>query len=379
MNNVGKTKIILSAILTLVLLTSSVYIFMPDNVRIDIQKTKTLYSVWIDGTWELSATEYVYLWDGTKKMRASKRTLAVETIGDLTTITRFAYWKDDITTADYYIFDSSKDDVELVPIEHQFQCFNCEGKIISFEYRDLVGVTETISDVQSPQEFGNRMKIEWQDGAYYAKIFNQKVASDKFIIKYRPTQDFEVYNVRMFDPIKDFDVSILYDCTYHNETIPIMGECVRNVTDYDNCIEWELNINGTETCIKYGTKDVNYSCITGYEEVEVETCVENGFIIDYGKDSYEITGDCCNYFEVSPYGAFEDEVISCRQKLLSSQSYEYQCLSPLQQTSDDNTVFDEFGIIYDLQKNKIISANVGEYTYVVEKKIKPSKIKETIK
>jgi len=43
MNKAGKTKIILSSILTLVILISSIYIFMPENVKLDIGKTNSKF------------------------------------------------------------------------------------------------------------------------------------------------------------------------------------------------------------------------------------------------------------------------------------------------------------------------------------------------
>jgi len=43
------------------------------------------------------------------------------------------------------------------------------------------------------------MKIEWQSGAYYAKI-SQLLTSDKLVIKYKGNSNYSIYNVRMFDP-----------------------------------------------------------------------------------------------------------------------------------------------------------------------------------
>lgn len=267
MNKVGKKTIILSSVLFLVILTSSLYVFMPDNVRIDIQKTKTIYSVWIDGSWELGATEYVYLWDGTKKMRASSRELKYETIQHITKITRTAYWKDDIITYDIYTFDATIENVEFVPVNHELQCINCVGKIVSFEYRDLVDVTETISNVESPQSFGNRMKVEWQDGAYYAKIFNQKVASDKFIIKYRPQSDFETYNVRMFDPIFDINgwqvnLTKIKDCNlvYYNKTVNNPYEVELSYTCNTDYFNYTTNPNYA-WCYEYLSGNNSYHTI----------------------------------------------------------------------------------------------------------------------
>ena len=187
-------------VLILVILTSSIYIMLPDKVRIDVQKTKTLISVFENDKWVLGATEFLNLFDGTTKMRAKSREVTNKTEGNLITITRTSKWKDNITTIHDYTFDFTISDVGLIPIEEKLYCYNCQGKIVHFEYRDILydGLTR---EAISPESFGHNIKIEWQDGYEWAKVYQQKVASDKLIIRYKPKSDYEVYNVRLFDPI----------------------------------------------------------------------------------------------------------------------------------------------------------------------------------
>jgi len=198
MDKSGKTITWLSAFMALVVLTSSFYILLPEQVRIDVEKTRTKFSVYEDN-WVLAATEYYYLFDGSKKMRASSRTLTYETEGDITIIKRFATYKDDISTIHTYVFDSSVIDVVNVPVDEYAECFNCQGKIVHFEYRDITYSGET-EEISSPFSFGHNMKIEWQDGAYFKKVYQQKYAPDKAIIKYRPIESHETYHIRLFDP-----------------------------------------------------------------------------------------------------------------------------------------------------------------------------------
>lgn len=199
MNKSAKTTILLSAFLILVVLTSSIYLMMPEKVRIDIEKTRTRFSVWENDSWELSATEYLYLWDGSTKMRAKSRDVSYFTSGNMTTVMRYSTWKDNITTIENYVFDSSISNEELFPIDHFVQCINCEGKIVSFEYRNILYDDQT-EVITSPFSFGHNMKLTWEDGAYFSKVYQQKVASDKIIIKYRPNSDDVTYKVRLFDP-----------------------------------------------------------------------------------------------------------------------------------------------------------------------------------
>lgn len=198
MNNQGKTTIYIG-VLIMVILSASIYMVLPDKAKIVVENTNTKFSVWENESWTLAATEYVYIYDGTKKMRASSREVTNYTVGNITYIIRNAIWKDNITTIDTYTFDSTTDDITLFPIDHKVQILNAENKILQFEYRDILyeGPTKVINN---PFSFGHNMKLEWDDSAYYHKVFQQKVASDKIIVKYRITSDDFTVNVRVFDP-----------------------------------------------------------------------------------------------------------------------------------------------------------------------------------
>ena len=184
--------------LLLIILAASFAIILPGQIRIDVQNTKTIYKVYEDDSWVLAAIGRVNLFDGTAKMRANYREISYIEDSGIITIRRVAMYKDDISTTEIYTFDSSKSDVELVPISHETTCYKCVGKILQFEYRDILYDGET-KDISSPFSFGHRMKLTWQDGAYRAKVYQQAV-TDKIILRYRPTEDYQIFNTRMFDP-----------------------------------------------------------------------------------------------------------------------------------------------------------------------------------
>ena len=186
-------------VLLLALLTSSIYVLLPDRVRIDVTKTRTSYRVFENGEFKLAAMEYVNLFDGSAKMRAKSRSLYQIVEGTIITITRTAQYKDNISTYETYTFDGSKDDVELVPIAHDIICVNCKGKIPQFEYKSITYNGETKA-IESPFSFGHQMKLEWQEGYDWAKVYQYKTVSPKIRIRYRPESDFESYQVRLFDP-----------------------------------------------------------------------------------------------------------------------------------------------------------------------------------
>ncbi len=237
-------------VLVLVILVSSIYVMLPDKIRIDVQKTKTIYRVYENDSWILAATEYVNLFDGTAKMRAWSRSVTNSTDFGIITIRRLAFYKDNIQTDETYVFDSRVSDVELVPILHETICINCVGKILQFEYRDILYDGET-KDILSPFSFGHNMKLTWQDGAYRAKVYQQKVASDKIILRYRPVSDNEKFEVRLFDPLPS---QIASDNHFINET-----EIKPNIFRIDRC----ENITETKhfTCFNNHTILYNYTFI----------------------------------------------------------------------------------------------------------------------
>ncbi len=196
----AKTKQIIGALI-LVILTASIYILMPDNVRIDVKKTYSTFKVWENGTWIVAGQEYTLLYDGTTKMRASSRSVNYSVEGNKTTIVRNSRFKDNIIAMDTYVFDGSNEDVGLFPISHTINVQNGEGKILVYEVTKLLYMGETKKDLTSPQKFGHKMEIEWEDGNYYSRIWKYSNRDEgKLTIKYRPDSNNFTKKVRLFDP-----------------------------------------------------------------------------------------------------------------------------------------------------------------------------------
>lgn len=189
--------------LILVFLTASIYVMLPNHVKLEVKGTSTVFSQWENGKWVPSATEYVYLYDGSTKMVASSRLVEAFNESGIITIKRTSLWKDNIKTEHTYVFDTSESDVELVPINEYLTCVNCKGKIINFEYTGFGEYNGLTQDITSPYSFGKNMKVSWQDGSYYSKVIQNKISSDKIVIKYKALTDNEVYHVRMYDPLPD--------------------------------------------------------------------------------------------------------------------------------------------------------------------------------
>ena len=153
MDKQAKTKIWLSSVLLLVFLTASVYFIYNDEVRIDIQKTKSIFQVYEDGEWVISGIEYTNIFDGSAKMRAKNRSL--ETIigeDNFTTVTRIANYKDGISTIEIYTFDAQVEDVELFPISHSIKVIGADRPerpfILQYEVQKLLYTGDDSAEYQ---------------------------------------------------------------------------------------------------------------------------------------------------------------------------------------------------------------------------------------
>lgn len=224
-------------LLTVLLLSGIVYISM-DSVRLRVDNDKsTFYIKNLDndgnvyGRWLVSGREYNKFYDGSSLIRRHAKDINISTIvnntNNLTIIKRFTPYFNGANIIDTYLFNGSTKDVELFPVTHTIEIYNgntCgdNGCIFQYEVRDLDYNGSTRKAV-SPESFGMRMNVEWQEGAYYSKIFKQ-VKSNKLIVKYRVKSDYVKINTRLFDPIIfENDTSTLnYTYTFLNKTIDII-------------------------------------------------------------------------------------------------------------------------------------------------------------
>ncbi len=196
-------------VLIFVILTSSVYFMLPDSVRIDVGMTYSTFNVWENDKWVLAGQEYTLLFDGTKKMRASSRTVEEFIDGNIATIVRTANFKNNVTAIDTYVFDANEANVEMFPISHDINVLNGEGYILVYEVTKLQYFGETIKGIQSPQSFGHKMKVEWEEGNYYSRIYKYFYRDEgKLTVKYRPDSANFTKKVRLFDPPSNITVTL---------------------------------------------------------------------------------------------------------------------------------------------------------------------------
>ena len=251
--NTIQQNIMMSIIL--VVLSSSIYVMLPNTLRLDIGKTYSTFKTYEDDTWVLAGKEYSQLYDGTALMRAKSRT--VETYEDmgLTYIVRTAKFKDNITLTDTYEFNRSDDNVNKFPISHQINILNAVGKIFHYQVTELEYTGETVKDIVSPQKFGHNMVVEWYPSNYYSKIYKYSGKDvGKLIIRYRPDSDNYSTSVRIFNP-STTHLKRLTNCTQevNNETVcelyayQIDNYGIISTKEYD-CTEYYDYANFTLIC-----------------------------------------------------------------------------------------------------------------------------------
>lgn len=217
-------KKIYLGILILVLLTASIYVLIPNKVRIDVETTYSTFKVYEEG-WVLAGTERTILWDGTKKMRASDRMVNYTVDGNTTKIYRYAYFKEGCIVVDTYSFDGNVKDIERFPINHKIETNNCVGFLLDYEIKNLEYTGETSWDLENPSVFGHNMKVEWEDKNYYSRIYKYKDKDvGKLNIKYRIDSPIYSVDVRLFDPPGDIGYEFLDD----NKVVHIWN----NIDDY---------------------------------------------------------------------------------------------------------------------------------------------------
>jgi len=262
---------IIGTLILLLLATGIIYISM-DNVKLKIDTDKATFYVKNDNNrWVVAGREYVSIFDGNSKMNRRLSGIEINTSIDeenkTITITKLTPYIRGPVIKETYLFDGTLDDVEVFPISHMIEVFNASEYFLRYEVRDLTyeGDTYKLSDKIS-LEFGLNMKVELHPDYRWAWIYKSGILKAQYDIN----SDYEVYNVRLFDPIfisdaihldenKSF-ISNVYNETseldniwtepiYHNEYIRVTFEEELNSTQ-DITIYPRNNQSGNTTIVE---------------------------------------------------------------------------------------------------------------------------------
>ena len=204
---VSKTQL---GYLLVVILSCSAYIVAQEEVKFKVSSYKSTICVWggdyhydiICGKgWIRGGDEYSKLFRGTTRVYANSREVLETFDGNKTNFTRVAITNDGPTLIDNYLFDGNVYDKEKVPIEHTITVINGSGLFYQYEANNLKYEGESRS-ATSPESFGNNIDIEWEGTPHIHKIYKYKYRDIcKLTLKWRVESDYEVYTIRMFDPV----------------------------------------------------------------------------------------------------------------------------------------------------------------------------------
>ena len=155
--------------------------------------------------------------------------------------------------------------------------------------------------------------------------------------------------------------------TLMTAVIPFGSTDEIGVSQSDNCITSFYNVSNFvyEKCLNKANATY-YDC-NPKEKITVANstkCTKAGYDVKYRDETFRVRGDCCMYYEKSPYKEFIGQsVISCKPIILGI------CNPLIQQSSEDYSVYDEEGKIFVIQKEGIKTETVGYTDYQLKTKL----------
>ena len=183
----------------LILLSGVIYITLNETVRLRVDEDKSTFYVKNDNNrWIVSGREYNSLFDGNSKMKRDlSNTEVTHKLSDYEFIAiRTTKYQRGPVVKDIYYFQTHTDDVTLFPVSHTVEIINGTGFFYRYEVRNLDYDGESLNLNSTSMDFGLNMKVEWDEGYRWAKVYKSGILKVQYDIK----SDREIFNVRLFDP-----------------------------------------------------------------------------------------------------------------------------------------------------------------------------------
>jgi len=189
--------------LTIILLLSGVvYVQLSDTAKMRVDEDKATFYIKNDNNrWEVSGREHIKMFDGStllyRDVSGIRQNTTINNRTGIVTVQRHTPYKRGPVVVDTWRYQSKQNDVRQFPTEHTIQVHNGTGYIFQYSVRELDYDGETIKNSDSPVEFGNNMKVEWNpDESYWNTVYKSGIVK----VKYRPKKALEEYHVRLYDP-----------------------------------------------------------------------------------------------------------------------------------------------------------------------------------
>jgi len=172
------------------------------NVSMKITPTSSTFYVNESGHMNVAGVENVYLYNESKKLSVLyKSPISSELENDSIVVTKYKSYDvygPPIIVIETYKYNPNSTNIESFPISHTIQVLNGKGLTLQYEVSKL-SYDGSSRNAFSPERFGNNMKVEWQEGAFYAKL-SKLLTGGKLVVKYKIDTNYTQYNVRLFDP-----------------------------------------------------------------------------------------------------------------------------------------------------------------------------------
>lgn len=335
---VDKKKLTIGALLLTLFASGAIIAIFPlFGVLMDCDHDNCRFKVKEGSYWKLAGIETNELREGTTKLnrKASLITISNDFVEGATngTFIRETPYKNGILIRDTIHFEGDINKVDLFPFYHKVEIYNASGLSYDWFVDEIVydGPTAAFKPYQTKVSFGLNMTATWQEGFHFAKIYK----SGSLRVRYKIKSDYEVINVRLFDP-PVVNWTVFRPC--YNTTKGIK-EVIYN---YTRQINETVSENGTDS-----SWSDNYT-VKKREEYTIENtdCVERGVI--YNNTLF--------LHDQSDRKAKRTKNIYCQWLLHDAVNINSRGPNRINSTAKDNS---EDGICVDLNNELVIVSNSG--------------------
>lgn len=235
------SKTYLVGFLILVISATALYVNFNNQASLQVNKGYSDFFL-VNSTTNVSylgGREYVYLYNGTTQLKPTLVNLTWTNQSGIITYLRTSKYNGSLILIDTYTFFPNESKIENFPINETHMVLNGEGLKLQYKVTQLkTDKAKTFTGLEA--DFGNSMKISWEEGYNSAKV----TKAGTFTLNYNITTNNFQKKIRLFDPV-------LGDGWFKKK--PITINTTTNATNY------QINLNVTyDSYIKTDFSDVRF-------------------------------------------------------------------------------------------------------------------------
>jgi len=254
---ITKKQMIIGALL-IIFTSLAIYVTLEgQNVRIRVDNDKTTFYIY-ENRWLISGVEYNKLFNGTRLVTRNVSGIHIETFNDSNsfTIIRHTPYNNGAKIIDTYYFEGNITSKENFPVSHIIQILNGKGLIFEYSVTNLL-YNGTTKNAVSPERFGRGMKVSWESGSYWAKVYQSGILK----VRYRVNNTNQNFSIRLFDPLDTLLPSSTHKAYYiYND--PLLSTPSNAVTVFqdDEYNKTNVSDNNRMSCRANPPSGETYKC-----------------------------------------------------------------------------------------------------------------------